>query len=210
MVMQKTTLPFRCVVLRSFTNLPSFYAPHIQFFPSHNVLHDHWSRNGPPAPTQPMGPLSTHCGPLAPTSPTLQVVTRPRPKPTLKRVVPLTPVQEVDPVMLPPPDLSQPSLGQNGYPRVWRLFITHAEYYILRDMIFTHPFPSATEVWVGEAVSTAFKSWSFISPDPLCFNSCTSNHLPRPNHTHLHTPVNAHRPNLISLVSQELIPIYGS
>lgn len=176
MVKRKISLSFRCVVFDS-TLIPTLTYPlTLQFQSPHNVLRDHWERNGSPAPTP--VPSSVRHGPPAPAVPsTTKSATapaRPRPKPTPKPIIPLPPVQEVVYLTLPPLDSARPAPSQSEYPQPWRKFIDHAIYYILRDMVFTSPFPTATEVWVSEAVITAFKSWSYISTVPLSKDSCAS------------------------------------
>jgi hypothetical protein len=147
--------------------------PSYQFNPSQDVLRDHWRRNGQPASTESLVPSNPVPVLLPCTQP---AVARPRPTPAKKRTAQPPPVEEYpEPVALPPPDLTQPALTQGDYPRVWRSFITHAEFYILRDMAYANPFPSGTEIMVREAVSTAMKSWNVLFPgEPLCFQSCKS------------------------------------
>lgn len=194
----------------------SYILPHqfIQFETPRNILQDHWARNGRPQPTHNvhLTPLTNiHPTPSANVHPAPSIIalkppaTRPRPKPVpaVKRDVPFHPAPEVVPLGLPPPDPSQQSIGQSFYPLLWRKFLVHAEFYILRDIVYTHPFPNATELWVAEAVSTAFKSWGFISTEPLCPDSCASKDPQKQLSTNL-SPVNAHRSNLVSLVSKVL------
>ena len=225
--------------------------PHPKFRTPQNILHSHWVRNGRPAQTRPTVPSNAPAfppgAPLVPSSGSLVLSSAPpiptdaplvlpspiasqpvpriatRPKPTLKPIRPLTPVQEDPPqspipqpildlepldvddipvTTLPPLDPAQRPPGQNGYPPIWRKFMDHAEHHVLRDMVFAHPFPNASELWVREAVSTAFTSWPLISHQRLCRQSCKSS-----NHTitkilTASIPVNEHRVNLINLVSR--------
>ena len=166
------------------------------------MLHDHWDRNGPPASTQPLAPSIVHHGSPVPTLPPASKTVRPQPRPTPRRVVPLPPPQEVVYETLPLPNPPQPALSQSDYPPLWQKYLDHALYYFLRNMVFTTPFPTATEAWATEVVVTAFKSWSCISTVPLSEASCKFVNPASPAMPLTSSSVNAHHPNFIALISK--------
>ena len=122
---------------------------------------------------------------------------------------PELPEDDPEVVPLPPHNLTQPPPGQNGYPPCWRKFINHAEYYILHDMVFSHPFPNSGELWVAKAVLTAFRSWALISQNCLCYRSCKLGLVYPPSAMTLLIPISVrkHCQNFITLVCGEPFPV---
>ena len=83
----------------------------------------------------------------------------------------------VIPLVLPPAQIDQ-HLPRSSYPPAWQDLIDHACIYILHDMIFSHPFPSAAEgqKWAREALSAAFVSYKREYDITLDKKSCKSSH----------------------------------